>query len=103
MRAHAEAIGNRLEIFRLLVNAFALAPPPGLMDEWPVRGIHESDDAMIDAGGHVGDQVCKFVLVAEGGNPRHRDRRIVSFGETCTGWRGLGDEDPDKSVTLFAG
>ncbi len=65
MRAHAKAVGNGLKIFFLLVDAVAAAPPPGLVDEGPVRGIHEADDAVIDADGHVGGEVGEFVFLAE--------------------------------------
>jgi len=40
VRAHAEAVGNRLEILFLFVNAVLAAPPPGLVDEGAVRGVH---------------------------------------------------------------
>src|SRR5580658_5127780 len=37
MRRHAEAFGNGLEMLLFFVNAGALPPPPGLVDEWTVR------------------------------------------------------------------
>ena len=30
------------------------APPPCLVDEGSVRGIHQADDAVVDADGHFG-------------------------------------------------
>ena len=63
MRAHAKAVGDGLEILLLLVNAVLRAPPPCLMDERAVRGIHEADDAVIDADRHFGLQVGELVFV----------------------------------------
>jgi len=53
----------RIELFFLFVNTVPAAPPPRLMDERPVRGIHEANDAVIDAHGHVGGEVGEFVFV----------------------------------------
>ena len=60
--AHAKAVGDGLEILLLLVNAVAIAPPPRLMNEGAVGRVHEADDAVIDADGHLGLQVGEFVF-----------------------------------------
>ena len=54
---HAEAEGNGFEVFGLLVDAAFGAPPPRLMDEGAVGGVHESDDAVVDVAGEVGGEM----------------------------------------------
>ena len=44
---------------------FLRAPPPGLVDEGAVGGIHEADDAVVDGAGQVGGEVGEFVVLAE--------------------------------------
>ena len=62
VRAHAKAVGDGFEVFLLFVNAVLGAPPPRLMNEGSVRGIHQADDAVVDADGHFGLQVGEFVF-----------------------------------------
>ena len=64
VRAHAESVGNRLEMLLLFVDAFLRSPPPGLMHERPVRGIHEADDAVVHVAGQVGGEVGDFIVVS---------------------------------------
>src|SRR5208337_4480578 len=47
VRAHAKSVRDRLEILPLLVNRFLGAPPPRLVDERAVGGIHQSDYAVV--------------------------------------------------------
>lgn len=102
MRAHAEAIGNGLEILLLLVNAVLGAPPPGLMDERTVRGIHKADDAVIDADRHLCLEVSEFIFVAELFDLRRGVTRFFGLGETCSGRDGIRDVDPYEIVALLA-
>ena len=44
--------------FGLFVDAGGAAPPPGLVHEGAVRGVHEADDAVVDVAGEVGGEVC---------------------------------------------
>src|SRR6267378_1881686 len=79
------------------------APPPRLMDEGAVCGIHQADDAVVDGAGQIGGEVGEFVVRAEfrnlgGGSGSGRGLR-----ESGAGWAGIGYEDPDKVVALFAG
>ena len=73
------------------------------MNERPVRGIHQADDSVIDGAGQIGGEVGDFVLLTEGGDARRRHGRIVSFGESGSRRRGVGDENPDETVLFFAG
>ncbi len=101
--AHAEAHGNRLEILMLLVDAVAAAPPPRLVNERAVRGIHEADDAVIDAAWQVGGEVGDFVFAAKSWDARRRNWGVRCFGESGTSRRRLRDEDPNVVVVLLAG
>src|SRR5271170_7129322 len=101
--AHAEAGGDWLEILLLFVNAVAGAPPPGLVDKRPVRRIHETDDAVVDAAGQVSRQVRDLELVAERGYAWHGNPRSDGFGESCPRGKRVGNENPDVAVLLLAG
>ena len=103
MRAHAEAVGDGLEGFLLLVDAVAVAPPPGLVDKRPVSGIHQPDDAVVHSARQFGREIGDLVFVAEGGNARRWHRRLHSFCESCPSRSRLGYVDPDVVVVLFAG
>ena len=85
MRAHAETIGNRLELFLLFVNAGAFAPEPGLMHERAVRRIHQADDALVDMRGKVAGEMRDFVSFAEDGKSGRRRRRITSCSAAARG------------------
>ena len=65
VRAHAKAVRDGLEVFLLLVDAVLAAPPPCLVNEGTVRGVHEADDAVVDADRHFGLQVGELVFAAE--------------------------------------
>ena len=111
MGAHAESVGDGLEIFLLLVDAVAAAPPPRLVNERSVRGIHEADDAVIDADGHVGGEIGEFVhaaglfpeLLPELLNLWCGLRSAVGLGESRALRAGLGNIDPDEAVLFLAG
>ena len=103
MGAHAESVGDGLEIFLFLVNAVAAAPPPRLVNERSVRGVHEADDAVIDADGHVGGQIRKLVVSAELFNLRCGLRSAGGLDESRALRAGLGNVDPDETVLLLAG
>jgi len=100
---HAEAVGDRLEILLLLVDAVLGAPPPGLMDKGSVSGVHEADDTVIDADGHFGLKVSELVFCAELFNAWRGLAGFGWLGESGTGWSGIGDIDPDEIVLFFAG
>src|SRR5580698_3247292 len=102
MRAHAETPGDRLKVLLLLVDAVAAPPPPRLVDKWPVRGIHEADDAVIHTTGQFGGQVGDLVLAAESRNLWRSQGCRNSFGESRAWRRRLGNEYPNIVVMLFA-
>src|SRR5271167_716695 len=77
MRPYAKTVGNGLEDFLLLVNAPAGPPPPGLMDERPVRRVHEADNTVVDARRQIALELDESVLGAEDGQARRRRRLIV--------------------------
>ncbi len=79
------------------------APPPGLMNERSVRGIHQPDDSVIHGARQIGGQVGELVLLAEGGNARRGHGRIRGLGESGAGRRRFGNENPDEVVVLLAG
>ena len=62
VRAHAETVRNGLEVLLLLVNAVLAAPPPRLVNEGAVRGVHEADDAVVNGDRHFGLQVSEVVF-----------------------------------------
>src|SRR5208282_1223712 len=103
MRAHAEAVGNWLKVFLLFVNAVAAAPPPSLVNEWPVRRIHQTNDSMVNAHRHVGSKIGKFVFFAELLNHRRRLGCFLSLAESRTLRTWVRHIRPDESILLFAG
>ena len=87
VRGHAEAFRDGLEVLVFFVDACAAAPPPGLVDEGAVRGIHEADDAVVDVAGEIGDEVggaelCRRTWEARGraGGWRRSGRRRAAGG-----------------------
>src|SRR5579872_1352226 len=103
MRTHPKTIGNGVKIFLLLVNTVLTAPPPRLVHEWAVRGIHETDNAMVDADGHFSLQVGQFVFAAEFVDLRRGFGGFGPRGESCARRSGVWNKNPDKPVLLFAG
>src|SRR6266403_3183304 len=79
------------------------APPPRLMDEGSVRGIHQADDAVVDGARQVGGEVGEFVMLAEFRNLGGGARSGRGLRESGAGWAGIGNENPDEIVALFAG
>src|SRR5260370_35710584 len=76
MRAHPEAVRNRLELLGFLVNAPALPPEPRLVHKRPVRRVHQSDNPMIDVRRQLARKARDFVFVAETGKRRPRRNRL---------------------------
>src|ERR1700761_6534419 len=106
MGGHAEALSDGLEVLFLLVNAGALAPPPGLVNERAVRGIHEADDAVVHVAGQVGGEGCAAEAGAEFGQfgrGRLLDLFSAAGSGTHTSGSGFGNVDPGIAVALFAG
>src|SRR4051794_3511939 len=103
MCAHPEAPGNGFEMFLLFVDALALAPPPGLMDKRPVRGIHEADDSVVNAYRHVGGEVCRLKFAAEFFYFGCGRWRIGRLSKACSRRPRLVHEDPYIRVALFTG
>ena len=72
MGRHAEAVvvsvgaDDGFEALGFFVDAGGRAPPPGLVNEGAVRGVHEADDAVVDVAGEVGGEMrgaeafCEF-------------------------------------------
>jgi len=102
VRTHAEAVRNGFEVFLLFVNAVLGAPPPCLVDEGAVGGIHEADDAVVNANGHFRLQVCEFVFAGKFFDLRGGVGRFSARDESGAGRGWVGDEDPDEIVLLFA-
>src|SRR5271154_933175 len=111
MRAHAKPVGNGLEVFCLLMNAVAATPPPGLMNERSVRGVHEANDAVVDADGHVGGEVGELVLAAgrfpellsEFFDLRRGNWSGGGLSESRALRTGLRNVNPDETVLLLTG
>src|SRR6266851_3520851 len=105
MRAHPEAVRNRLELLGFLVNAPALPPEPRLVHKRPVRRVHQSDNPVIDVRRQLARKVRDFVFVAENGKPwrrrnrlwQFRSRRIVSRYATAR-----AHVNPNVTVALLA-
>src|ERR1700728_3827771 len=73
------------------------------MNEGTVGGIHEADDAVIDADRHFGLQIGEFVLRAEFFDLRSQVGSPKGRGESQA-WRArIGDKHPNKTVLFFAG
>src|SRR5712672_668442 len=47
MADHSEAAGRRRVVLRLGVDRSLAPPPPGAVDKWPMRRVHQSDHRMI--------------------------------------------------------
>ena len=102
MCAHAEPVRDRFKILLLFVDALLLTPPPGLVHERAVSGIHEADDAVIDADRHFGLQIGEFVLAAEFFDLWSFVSRLGWRRESSAGGSWIGHEYPDEVVLLFA-
>src|SRR5579862_4335049 len=103
MGTHAEAHGNRFEVFLLFVNAVTGPPPPRLMNKRSVRRIHEPDDAVIDTAGKIGGQMRDFEFPAKIRYSGYKHSRRNGFRKTCTRRRRFRYKHPDVAVPLFAG
>src|SRR5437016_13358553 len=103
MRGHAETVWNGLEILFLFVNAVLAAPPPRLVNERAVRGIHQADDAVVDADRHLRLQIGQLVFRREFFNLWRGIGSIRGRSESCAGRTGIMDVNPDETVLLFAG
>ena len=85
------------------MNAVLTAPPPRLVNEGAMRGVHEADDAVVDADGHFGLQVGGPVFIGELFDLRRFVGRLGGRGESGAQRGRIGNEDPDETVLLFAG
>ena len=94
---HAEALRNGLEALGFFANGAARAPPPGLVDEGSVGGVHEANDAVIDVAGEIGGEVGGAVFFAEFG-----ERGQLRCFDLFAGSRA-GDVDPRVAVLFHAG
>jgi len=68
-----------------------------------MRGIHEPDDAVIDADRHIGNQVGQLISVTECRNARSWNRGLGGLGCASPYRRRLRHEDPDVIVSFLAG
>src|SRR4029077_19434873 len=93
---------DRLKGLLFFVNRIAAAPPPRLVNEWSVRGVHQANNAVIHAAGQVRSQVGEFEFLAECRNARRSRRRIDTLRESRSCWRRLRNEDPDEAILFFA-
>lgn len=98
MRAHAEAIGNRLELLGFFADAVASAPPPSLMDERAVRGVHQADDGLVHAARQIGEKVRDFETLAEFGKLGRGGRRGLRRAALR-----IRHVHPEVTVALFTG
>ena len=80
----------------LLVDAVPCPPPPCLVDEGPVRRIHQPDDAVVHVTRQFGREMRDGVAVAEGGQPR---RFFTRLGASAP----LRHVYPEVSILLAAG
>src|SRR6266851_2362564 len=96
MRTHPEAIGNRLELLFLGMNAAAATPEPRRMHKRPVRGIHQADDAVVDVRRQLAIEMRDFVLLAE----RRQLRWLRNLRRQERS--GCAYIHPDIAIPLFA-
>ena len=100
--AVAEGIDG-FEAFGFFVDACGRAPPPGLVHEGAVRGVHEADDAVVDVAGEIGGEVRGAEVLGE----FWEGRGWVGVGRHCLGGdaagAGCGDVDPGVAVALGDG
>jgi len=73
------------------------------MDEGAVRGVHQADDAVIYGTRQVGGEIGEIVMLAEFRNLGGGSRRGRGLRESGAGRAGIGNEDPEEVVALFAG
>src|SRR5271163_965763 len=73
------------------------------MDKRSVCGIHQADNAVIDADWHFGSESSEFILIAELLNQRSRFRSRFRFSESRALRAGFRHINPDKTVLLLAG
>src|ERR1700722_5218629 len=106
MGAHAKAVRNRLEVFLLLMNTVAAAPPPNLMAQRSVRRIHQSNDTVIDTHRHVGGEISQLIFAARCLFERcvpelfyHRRgvRRFLRLAESYVLRTGVRNKNPDET------
>src|SRR5690242_18748676 len=102
MRTHAEPIRNRFELLLLLVDAVPRAPPPCLVHKRPVRGIHETDNSVIDSAWQTGGEVRRLVRIRKGWQLRGCEQRFVAARESRARRTRIRNEHPDKAIALFA-
>src|SRR5712692_873483 len=95
MSANTEAVGYGFEHLLFLVDAPATSPPPSLVDERSVSGIHEADDSVIDVTGQIRRKMGDAVTWAEDRQPGRGRDRLVARG-------GLRHVYPDVAILLFA-
>src|SRR5437667_6263816 len=72
MPAHPETVGNRLELLGFFVNASSFTPEPRLMNERPVRRVHQSDNPVVNMRRQLARKMRDLVFVAENGKRRRR-------------------------------
>ena len=73
------------------------------MNERAVRGIHQADDAVIDADRHFRGEIGEFVFIRKLLNLWSGVGRFRAPRKSCALRSGIRDEGPDKTVALFAG
>jgi hypothetical protein len=90
MAQHGEAEGRRAERLLLGVDRRARAPPPGAMDERPMRRVHQADHRVVDGRGkrYALEDVGR--TLADIGQQRHRRRGVGIVAEI----------DPDVALPL---
>src|SRR5439155_12762454 len=98
VRLDTKAVGNGLEHLLLLVDAVPAPPPPGLMNEWTMGGVHQPDDAVVDVAGQLRCQPGNPIRRAEYREARHRRRSVLLLGMPP----GLRNIRPAISVLLLA-
>src|SRR5690348_509165 len=96
VRAHAESVGNWLEFFFFFVNAAPASPVPRLVNERPMRRIHQSDDALVHMRRQLTIEMCYAVFVAENRQLRRRRSGLSLSRSRCI------HVHPKITITFFA-
>src|ERR1017187_9235173 len=101
MRGHAEAAVDGLELLLLLVDTLLRTPPPSLMNEWTMGGIHEPDDAVAYVTRQISPKMRAAIPLAELRDLWNRRQfRGIIHPQLASAW--LRNVHPYMAVMLLA-